>query len=212
MDKTLYSTLTPNNNISNDNSSLKKLVKEFIVTENTPDKVISAMKPIYLDGASNIPKKKKAKRQRADKPLNAREKRNLKVYQFDKSALKYDFFIPLHELWEGYMKELYEPGQSIESFAQKLLKADFHGSIMTVTKSTNPGFIGTTGIIIQETLNIFTFITKENHVKKIPKNGTIFLLTMDACKSTFTLYGKQLQFRAAERAAKKFKIKPTIDL
>ncbi|KAI9308337.1 Rof/RNase P-like protein [Cunninghamella echinulata] len=170
------------------------------------------MKPIYLDGASNIPKKRKMKRRPANRPLNAKEKRHLKVFQFDKSTLKYESFIPLHQLWQGYMKALYDHRQSPEQFAHKILKADFHGSIMTVTKSINPGFIGTTGIIIQETLNIFTFITKDNGVKKVPKSGSIFLLTTDACESTFTLYGKQLQFRAAERAVKKFKVKPTIDL
>jgi ribonuclease P protein subunit POP4 len=79
-------------------------------------------------------------------------------------------------------------------------------------------------------MNVFSIVTTANKVKskwvskkwagcllivgalEIPKAGSIFLLTTTACKETFTLYGSQLQFRAAERAAKKFKIKPTIDL
>lgn len=47
---------------------------------------------------------------------------------------------------------------------------------------------------------------------EIPKAGSIFLLSIGVCKESFTLYGNQLQFRAAERAVRKFKVKPTIDL
>ena len=59
---------------------------------------------------------------------------------------RFDLFLPLHHLWMGYMSELlglsHEPGDtntsamakavpSSASMHPKLLKADFHGSIMT---------------------------------------------------------------------------------
>ncbi|KAI8342802.1 ribonuclease P protein subunit p29 [Chlamydoabsidia padenii] len=168
------------------------------------------MRPVHLHGGRMIIEKKIQKRQPRNRPLNARERRALNIYDLDPAAIIYTNFIPLHDLWNGYMNDLKDGGEGLEQFAQKLLKADFHGSILTVTKCKNPVYIGCTGIVIQETMNVFALVTKANKVKKIPKAGTIFLLT--ACNQSFTLYGNQLQFRAAERAAKKFKLKPTIDL
>ena len=49
------------------------------------------------------------------------------------------------------------------------MKADFHGAIMTVVRSTCPPFVGTRGIVLQETENVFRFITKQNLIKTIPK-------------------------------------------
>ena len=37
--------------------------------------------------------------------------------------------------------------------------------ITIVTKSSNPLLVGSTGIVIQETQNLFKIITKENKVK-----------------------------------------------
>ncbi|KAJ8700811.1 RNase P/RNase MRP complex subunit [Pleurotus ostreatus] len=56
----------------------------------------------------------------------------------------------------------------------KLLKADFHGSIMTVKQSKNPCLIGLSGIVILESENAFKVITKDNRVKLIPKQNAIF--------------------------------------
>ncbi|CAB5395761.1 unnamed protein product [Rhizophagus irregularis] len=72
---------------------------------------------------------------------------------------KYELFVPLHELWLQYIEELY--GKSSPNiFGQKLLKADFHGAILTVSKSKCASYIGVTGIAIQETENMFKLITE----------------------------------------------------
>ncbi|KAI8059157.1 ribonuclease P protein subunit p29 [Gongronella butleri] len=154
--------------------------------------------------------KEKPQRKRKDRPLNAKERRALNVYQVDPATLNYDKMLALHELWKGYMAELNGQGHAPAQFAQKILKADLHGAIMTVTQCKNPAYVGMTGIMIQETMNLFCLLTKENQLKKIPKVCTVFQL--QACGYTFTIYGKQLQFRSAERAVRKFKQKPTIDL
>ncbi|KAI9272968.1 Rof/RNase P-like protein [Phascolomyces articulosus] len=172
---------------------------------------MNEMKVVYLDASEPItkhdPTKKRGKR------LTASEKRAMQIYDIPKKGVKYELFEPLHNLWQGYMKELYSQGQSNSlQFAQKLLKADYHGAIIKVTKSSNPLLVGSTGIVIQETQNLFKIITKENKVKSIPKSKTVFQVELDCCSCSFTLYGQQLLTRAAERAAKKFKAKPTIDL
>ena len=48
---------------------------------------------------------------------------------------------------------------------ESILKADFHGCFLTVSKSCCPSYIATTGIVIMETKNTFKIITKQNQVK-----------------------------------------------
>ncbi|RIB08729.1 Rof/RNase P-like protein [Gigaspora rosea] len=122
---------------------------------------------------------------------------------------RYELFIPLNELWLQYIDELYGTS-SPAVFAQKLLKADFHGAILTVSRSRCASYIGVTGINIHETENVFKLITKDNVLKVIPKGHSVFTFLLR--DHMFTLYGDQFRFRSAARAAKKFKNKPTIDL
>ncbi|KAI9484801.1 Rof/RNase P-like protein [Zychaea mexicana] len=168
------------------------------------------MKVVHLDATETIPKHDPAKKR--GKRLTASEKRAMRIYDIPKKGVKYAHFEPLHNLWQGYMKELYGQGQNPSQFAQKLLKADFHGAIIKVTKSNNPLLVGSAGIVVQETQNLFKIITQEDRLKSIPKGKTVFQVELDACACTLTLYGQQLLTRSAERAAKKFKAKPTIDL
>ena len=100
----------------------------------------------------------------------------------------------MHNLWMGYMSELLGlsrysasvscpqtmPGSS--AMHPKLLKADFHGSIMTglslcifsiglltipivVHKAKNPCLVGISGIVIHETENAFKVVTPQDKVK-----------------------------------------------
>lgn len=47
---------------------------------------------------------------------------------------------------------------------------------------------------------------------EIPKNSSNFSIYIQETKKNYTLYGPQFVARPAERASKKFKPKPTIDL
>lgn len=79
------------------------------------------------------PSKKKTK------PLSAKEKRSLHIYDIPKEAIRYDLFEPLHQLWLGYIKELYNQGHDPLVFRQKLLKADYHGAIFEGTMPNEKG-------------------------------------------------------------------------
>ncbi|KAM9048981.1 ribonuclease P protein subunit p29 isoform 2-T2 [Megaptera novaeangliae] len=92
----------------------------------------------------------------------------------------------------------------------KLLKADLHGAIVSVTKSKCPSYVGVTGILLQETKHIFKIITKEDRLKVIPKLNCVFTVEIDGFISY--IYGSKFQLRSSERSAKKFKAKGTIDL
>ncbi|KAI9310004.1 Rof/RNase P-like protein [Dichotomocladium elegans] len=192
------------------------LVKEYIPSNVSTARVFSSMKPVHLDGhdwtSTARELKKKQKLPKKIKAMNAKERRALGVYDVSKSAARYELFIPLHELWLGYIRELYEQGTNAQIFGQKMLKADFHGALLEVIKSTNPALVSQKGIVVQETQNLFRIVTKDNKLKHIPKAGAIFAFDLPMCNFRLTLYGQQLLVRAADRAAKKFKPKPTIDL
>ncbi|KAJ7447317.1 Rof/RNase P-like protein [Mycena galericulata] len=177
--------------------------------------------------------------------------RELGLWGFDESQAKFALFLPLHHLWLGYMSELLnlpQPGlsaprlPSAAAMHPKLLKADFHGSIITVHKSKNTAILGISGIVILETEGTFKVVTKANKLKVLPKQNSIFTFAvpvystlpathnasaplpipapadddlrtvLDSAHALLELHGNQFCFRAADRAGKKFKAKESIEL
>ena len=47
----------------------------------------------------------------------------------------------------------------------KMMKADLHGAIITVQRSKCASYVGTSGIVLKESRNMFKLITTENKVK-----------------------------------------------
>ncbi|KAF8193306.1 Rof/RNase P-like protein [Pholiota molesta] len=134
--------------------------------------------------------KKKERERKKLGIIGKKEARQKEIWKFDKKQAKFDLFLPLHALWMGYMSELFglppKPAQppSAEAAAKampnssgmhpKLLKADFHGSIMTVSQSKNPCLVGLSGIVVHETENAFKVVTRGNDLKLLPKQNAIF--------------------------------------
>ncbi|KAK5603627.1 hypothetical protein CRENBAI_003398 [Crenichthys baileyi] len=160
------------------------------------------------------PKKDKTKKKsKKAKGLNARQKRMMKVFQIKPDHQRYELFLPLHELWRQYIIDLcggLKPTSNPQFVQQKLLKADFHGAIITVVRSKCPSYVGTTGILIQEFKHVFKIITKEDNVKVIPKRYSVFGVEIDGFVSH--IYGNKFELRASERSVRKFKVKGTMDL
>ncbi|KAJ1675251.1 RNase P/RNase MRP complex subunit [Spiromyces aspiralis] len=134
------------------------------------------------------------------KTLSAREQRALKVYDIPKDK---------QSLWVQYIMGLLS-GANANACAQKLIKADYHGAIITVNKSKCPSYVGHTGIVVQETKQLFRIITQDDRLLNIPKANSTFKLEVGNRK--YILYGSHMLYRASERASKKFKPKPTVDL
>ncbi|KAF0361233.1 ribonuclease P protein subunit p29 [Gigaspora margarita] len=187
--------------------TLEETVKDSakVYASKLKDKVLLLDNPLKT---SNEKKKRKHSKKKV-RSMSAKEKRETKIYEIPNECHRYELFIPLNELWLQYIDELYGTS-SPAVFAQKLLKADFHGAILTVSRSRCASYIGVTGINIHETENVFKLITKDNVLKVIPKGHSVFTFLLR--DHMFTLYGDQFRFRSAARAAKKFKNKPTIDL
>lgn len=114
----------------------------------------------------------KARKQKP-RPLSAKEKRILGVYDIPASAQKYDLYVPLHKLWVGYMWEILglkegEPsGGYVTAQGQgaKLASADFHGAEVQVVRSRCVGRVGCQGIVVKDTKFTFEVITKKDELK-----------------------------------------------
>ncbi|KAJ3282099.1 RNase P/RNase MRP complex subunit, partial [Borealophlyctis nickersoniae] len=151
------------------------------------------------------------RRRKRDKVMGSKERKRLGLWDVPKEVCRYANFLPLHELWVQYMNELVGPATPTPAvLLPKMTKADFHGAIMTVTRSKCPANVGLSGIVIKETENMFYIVTKDDKSKMIPKQHHVF--TLKVRDALVTLYGNQFVARSAERAAKKFKSKPTVEL
>ncbi|XP_028931661.1 ribonuclease P protein subunit p29 [Ornithorhynchus anatinus] len=167
-------------------------------------------KAVILD--YSLSKKPKEKRRRS-KGLSARRRRDLRLFEIKPEQQRYDLFLPLHKLWKEYIRDLcngLRPDTQPHVIQSKLLKADLHGAIISVTKSKCPSYVGITGILLQEMKHIFKIVTKDDKLKVIPKSNCVFSVEIDGFITY--IYGSKFQLRSSERSAKKFKAKGTIDL
>ncbi|KAJ7167566.1 Rof/RNase P-like protein [Mycena filopes] len=160
---------------------------------------------LLLDNAAKESRLRKERNEKKAKVREAKERKKLGVlgrrqgtvrdsglWGFDESQAKFELFLPLHRLWLGYMSELLNlpqpsPGPprapSGAGMHPKLLKADFHGSIMTVHQSKNTAILGISGIVIHETEGTFKVVTKENKLKVLPKRNSIFTFALPVYSS-----------------------------
>jgi len=121
--------------------------------------------------------------------ISPKEVREKGLWKLSRSQTKFTSFLPLHHLWLDYMSELLvlpppplrlepsignHPTPNGPAMQAKLVKADFHGALLSVRQSKNPCLIGLSGLIVHETENAFKIITKEDKLKLIPKQHSIF--------------------------------------
>ncbi|KAJ3562300.1 hypothetical protein NP233_g9660 [Leucocoprinus birnbaumii] len=156
---------------------------------------------LLLENPVRDARKRKEAEEKRQKVLELKERKKARgigkreatvkgVWKLDKAQAS--SFLPLHHLWMSYMSELLvlsqKPGNNLppsskampssQSMFPKLVKADFHGAIISVCQSKNPCLVGITGIIFHETENAFKIITKSNAVKLLPKQNSIFTLSI----------------------------------
>lgn len=162
--------------------------------------------------AAKEQKRREAKRK--PRPMSVREERASGLNIIPREARQYSIYIPLNTLWSGYMNDILSGGGS----EAKLLKADYHGAILTVLKSSCPSFVFLTGIVIKETRHTFVICTKQDVIKTIPKRGMVFGFQVELKQAgrldstmKWEVYGEHFGYRAAERVGKKFKGKSTVD-
>ncbi|KAH9991735.1 Rof/RNase P-like protein [Russula vinacea] len=122
--------------------------------------------------------------------MGRREAAEMGIWRLREEEARWVAFVPLHRLWLGYMSELLGLAESDDAqnapatptmsmpmaagMHAKLVKADFHGSIMTVRRSKNASLVGASGIVVQETENTFKVVTRKDKLKVLPKQGSVF--------------------------------------
>jgi ribonuclease P protein subunit POP4 len=168
-------------------------------------------------------------------PLSARQKRALCLHEIPREAQKYDIYEPLRKMWVGYIQEVLWDNNSFypvsKETAAKLCSADFHGAELEVARSRCVSRVGVKGIVVKDSKFVFEIITPRNEVKILPKEHTIFRFSVprpggmkrvedgkEAMAAgdvmgrengkkdlVFELHGDQFEYRAADRANRKFK-------
>ncbi|KAK9460629.1 uncharacterized protein V1516DRAFT_677258 [Lipomyces oligophaga] len=165
------------------------------------------------------------------KPFSSATKKRLRLHTINSDPTTYDVYTPLHDLWKSYINELIGSSagtpisiHQLQEAASKLASADYHGAKILVQRSRCVSRVGLSGIVIRETKSSFVIVTEQNQIKTIPKEATIFQVgtTLEPGSSdgksyqnqefSFLLHGSQLQYRPADRGARKFKSKPVLDL
>lgn len=171
-------------------------------------------------------KVKERKKALKPKPLSAKQRRKLGLYDLPRANQKYATYMPLHDLWLGYAREIlgsevYTGGQGAGA---KLSAADMHGAELEVVRSACVGRVGIKGIVVKDARFVFEVITPESKVKVVPKEGTLFRVEIPPVAEpenvgdtavgekaaprkslVFEIHGDQFTVRAADRANKKFK-------
>jgi len=174
--------------------------------------------------AAQRPKKgKNPQVRKSKKQLTAKERRNLGLFRLPKRGLQYSSFLPLHNLWSGYMKELLdlegleasgwkpclneEPRQM--QLQTRLCRADLHGAMVKVANATCPSHKDVQGLVVMETKNTLQILGKDNTLRVIPKLGSSFTFVVGGY--LFTIPGASIDSKPAERATKKLKNKVPLD-
>ena len=165
-------------------SLLSKAHRPEIASAIFTEKVLH--KPLHLRPTSPDPTSQNArgkrrlqrlrKRQRSQQrqkptPLSAKEKRISGIYEISKDAQKHEIYVPLHQMWLGYMWEILglKEGEgayvTAQSAGSKLASADFHGAEVIVVRSRCVSMVGLGGIVVRDTKFTFQVITKKNELK-----------------------------------------------
>lgn len=181
-----------------------------------------------------LQKQKAENKSRKSKPLSAKQKRALCIYEIPKSQQKYAIYEPLHRMWCGYMREILGLSDGRRQYidaagsGQMLASADYHGALVEVVRSRCISRVGLKGIVVKDTKFTFEIVVKSDTVKIVPKEGTVFKVelpwaeaedaemsrqTEEAKKPlVFEILGESFQNRAPDRANKRFKMHIPPDL
>lgn len=168
---------------------------------------------------ARLQKAKAARKTNKPKPLSAKQKRALCIYDIPESQRKYSIYEPLHTMWCTYMREVLGERSYVDAniAGPLLVSADYHGALIEVVRSRCVSRVGLKGIVVKDTKFTFEMITEKNEVKKVPKEHSLFRFEVprkegEGKAMVFEIHGSQFESRAPERANRKFKMHIDPDL
>lgn len=121
-------------------------------------------------------------RRRRPRPLTAKQKRQLCIYELPKVERRWEVYAGLHRLWGGYMREVLgvvegaakEEGGEVRRRGVHLTpaaagplvaSADLHGALVEVVRSRCVERVGLRGFVVRDSKFVFEIVTRENRVK-----------------------------------------------
>ncbi|EME39181.1 hypothetical protein DOTSEDRAFT_179614 [Dothistroma septosporum NZE10] len=203
---------------------LRERVKQrpLLLRPSSPDPTLNARSKRQYEQNQKVKALRKTNKPR---PLSAKQKRALCIFDIPKSQRKYSIYAPLHSLWCNYMRDILGIA-SARTYVDRasagplLVSADYHGAIIEVVRSRCPSRVGLKGIVVRDTKFTFEIITEKDVIKRVPKEHTVFRFDVpfeekegeEKKPLVFEIYGSQFEVRAPDRANKKFRPHYDVDL
>jgi len=116
---------------------------------------------------------------------------------------------------QGKLVEGWEDKEvDVQRTGSVLVSADFHGAEMEVVRHRDTGMVGVKGIVVRDTKYTFVLVREGGDVRRVMKKGGVFAYQVkiggegDVKKERalkFELFGTMAQYRAVDRAGRKFK-------
>ncbi|XP_053678676.1 ribonuclease P protein subunit p29 [Anopheles nili] len=185
---------------------MTQLIKPEYRKSNPVDRVYESLIPLK----SKRPKKQQSE-PKQKKKLSRREIKELGLYTIPADTVKYEDALGLHKIWCGYFDTIFpsndvpvETDGRYNAIVASLLKADYHGAKIKIIRSKQASVVGMKGIVVLDTKGTFKMVSKDNKLRTIPKNDSLFEVIMR--DKVVTIFGKHLSVRPAERAVKKTKL------
>jgi len=218
---------------SNDENQSAGNLKQFL-TKNLPPserKEIDAeyKKTLSFRKGQKVKKASKAKRPRKGRYLTAHERRKLGLNRLPKrGGLNFADLHQAHDLWLDYMRKVIgysaeesscRPSSSAsggisvladEQLQMRVSRADYHGAFVKVTRAPNQQLVGLEGYVAMETRNTFQILSHDSVLKIVAKTGSAFTFCVD--DFVFTVEGSDMCIKPSERAVKKWKNKPPLQI
>ncbi|XP_037676280.1 ribonuclease P protein subunit p29 isoform X2 [Choloepus didactylus] len=123
--------------------------------------------------------RKRKEKKKKSKGLSARQRRELRLFDIKPEQQRYSLFLPLHELWKQYIRDLcngLKPDTQPQMIQAKLLKADLHGAMISVIPKLNCVFTVEIDDFISYIYGSkFQLRSSERSAKKFKAKGTIDL-------------------------------------
>ena len=211
---------------------LRERVKQrpLLLRPTSPDPNLNARSKRQYE---RLQKAKARRRSNKPKPLSAKQKRALCIYEIPKEQQKYAIYEPLHRMWCGYMREILGLSDGKRTYVDTssagpmLVSADYHGALVEVVRSRCVSRVGLRGIVVKDTKFTLEIVTEKDVLKSVPKEHTVFRFEIPFEDPTagsegmeegarkplvFELHGSQFESRAPDRANRKFKMHLDPDL
>jgi ribonuclease P protein subunit POP4 len=151
--------------------------------------------------------------------------RQLGLLEIPKKQVKWEIFVPLHELWLGYMRDILGVGNaggeegggggggggarapyvSAANAGPILVSADMHGAMLEVVRSRCVSRVGLKGIVVRESKSVFEVVTEKDDLKcKLPpfpflsRQKMWSVLTISAIPKEHTMFRFEIPIPKAE--------------